>query len=94
MKSIRLPKGKEKSGATSPVWPLELRSTESLETLYAFGLDHHELDGCATRESREAKGESQPDPHALPGAIACLRFGIGANHNTWALLMTVSSQRG
>lgn len=76
------------------MWPLDQRSTEPLETLCAFGPDHHELDGCATRESRETQGEFQPDPHALPGAIACLRFGIEANHNTWALLMTVSSQRG
>lgn len=56
-KSIRLPKGKERGGATLPMWPLDQRSTEPLETLCACELDHHELDGCATRESRETQGE-------------------------------------
>lgn len=64
---------------------LRVRCAEPLETLCAFELGHHELDGCATRESREAQGESQPDPHALPGAKRAFGLVSRQTSDTWAL---------
>lgn len=69
------------------------RSTEPFEILCAYEPVYHELDGCATRESRETQGESQQDPHALPGAKRAFGLVLGGP-NTGVLLMTVSSQRG
>lgn len=68
IKALRLPKGGEKSRGHITNVTLGSRSTEPFETLCAYGLVYHELDGCATRESRETQGEFQQDPHALPGA--------------------------